>query len=244
MRDTRFRWIAALPAFIAAAATVAACAASDVTRIGIACAGVGYYALDVTIRDQFGQAQALGTRVTITDGNYTETDSTSDTLHVLGASDRGGRTYDIRVSKPYYTDAVVSGVKTRGGGCVTGSEAASVTLTVPVILTLAAGAPPVRAVRVLPAGPSALDRPPHQSSLAPSVAFDANPDLPRSVTWSIAGDTAAVGFDPGSGTVTYRCGPKSDLMIVTARSTASPAIFGTKVIRLQGHPANNTDPPC
>ena len=51
--------------------------------------------------DTDGEPQALGATVTLVDGAYQETDTTyDDPLSIYAASDRGGRTYDIRVTKP------------------------------------------------------------------------------------------------------------------------------------------------
>lgn len=243
MLNSRFRTVAIVAAAATIAACLAACSAGDFTRNTV-CAGVGYVALDVVITDQYGRGQALGATVTLTDGDYSETDSVADTLHITGAMDRGGRTYDIRVSKPYYNDVVVRGVKTRGGGCVTGHEDPPVTSTVPVTLALVPGAPPLRAIRILPPRPVLLDRPPHSSAFTPSVTFDADPGVSRGVVWSIAGDTSFVGFDKPSGTVIYHCSPKHAIVTLTARAVANPAIRDFIVVRTQGHPATETDPPC
>jgi hypothetical protein len=243
MLHVRSRAVVALAVLAAPVAGFVACSGIDFGGPTV-CAGVGYYALDVTVVDQYGQARALGARITLTDGGYTETDSTQDTLHVFAAEERGGRTYDIRVSKPYYTDAVIRGVKTRGGGCVTGHENPPVQLTVPVTLMLAPGAPILRAIRILPAGSPLLDRPPYSSSLVPIAKFDADPGVSRAVAWSIAGDTSSFRFDSASGRVTYLCAPKSNSATVTVRAVADPTVFDTMVVRFQGHPATTTDPPC
>lgn len=71
---------------------------------GEACSGVGYKPLTVTIVDRAGRGQALGATVTLIDGSYQGKNTTSfDTLSIDGADTRGGRTYDVRVSKPFTT---------------------------------------------------------------------------------------------------------------------------------------------
>ncbi|HEY9226546.1 MAG TPA: hypothetical protein VIP11_07875 [Gemmatimonadaceae bacterium] len=143
--------------------------------IELGCAGVRYYALRLEIRDASGNAQALGTTVTLTDGSYQETDSTGwDSLSVYAAGERGGRTYDIRISKPHHNDVEIRNVKTRGGGCVTGHESPPVMITLPVALTLSPNAPPMRSVRLVPPH-VLLDRAPYTSSFTPSIYIGANP---------------------------------------------------------------------
>lgn len=208
----------------------------------VVCAGVGYDAVRVEIRDTQGNPQALNAVVTLTDGAYVERDSSIyDPLSVRGAQERGGRTYDIVVSKPHYIDARVNRVKAPGGGCVQSGDNA--TITVPVVLTLANGVPAVRAVRLLP--PRILiDRPPYNGTAAFTPYLDINQGLSRSVTWRVTGDTASVSFDPLTGKFQYRCLAKSGNITVTALSVADSTVIGTAVVAIQGHPATPTDPPC
>ncbi len=112
---------------IVAASCAALISCDDVLRSG--CSGVGYNAVRVSILDGQGKPQALGAVVTLYDGTYQERDSSIfDAYSVNGAQERGGRTYDIQVSKTYYQDVWVRGVKAPGGGCVTGQESNSVPL--------------------------------------------------------------------------------------------------------------------
>jgi hypothetical protein len=206
------------------------------------CAGVGYNAVRVAITDQSGNPMALGALVKLYDGSYSEQDSTLyDPLNVEGAEERGGRTYDVQVSERYYNDAWVRGVRAPGGGCVTGHEATPVSIRVPVTLSLAAGAPAIRAVHVLPPIIT-LDR--GRAPVAFTAYVDANADVTHAVQWSIKGDTASVGFDAATGTLTYRCRATSGYLTLTARSVADSSQADSARVAVQGHPASTTDPPC
>jgi hypothetical protein len=225
---------------VAATAAIAACS-NPLGPSG--CAGVGYHALRITITDQYGDGQALGATVTLTDGSYQERDGSEfDPVTVWAAGERGGRTYDIRVSKPYYKDVVINGVKTRGGGCVTGHEDPPVTITVPVTLTLAQGAPPIRSLHLVPHH-ILLDRT-YTESFAFRPYVDANPGVSRAVSWTLRGDTASVTFDAASGTLRYRCLPKSGFLWITARSLVDPKLVDSADVAVQGHPAATNDPAC
>jgi hypothetical protein len=207
------------------------------------CAGVGYYALAIPISDRFGDPQALGATVTLTDGAYVEHDTASGSpLVIQAAGDRGGRTYDIRVSKPWYNDAVIKGVQTRGGGCVTGHENPSVTTTLPVTLALVPSAPAIRSVVLVPHH-VLLDRT-YTETFAFRPYVDANPGVSRAISWSISGDTGSVAFDAASGTVRYRCLPKSGYLMLYARSLVDARLVDSADVAVQGHPAATDDPPC
>lgn len=219
-------------------------ASCSVPTFSGACAGVGYSAVLVTVRDLAGNPQALGATVTLTDGSYKEVHKPADDiLSVYAADERGGRTYDILVTKPFYTDVSVRGVKAPGGGCVTGHESSPTTITVPVQLTLVAGAPPVRSVYLLPRQ-LLLDRAPYRGSWAFAPIVDTNAGVSRAVSWRLVGDTASVAFDQATGTLTYRCLPKSGYLTLTARSLVDSTVVGSAAISVQGHPAIPSDPPC
>jgi hypothetical protein len=204
------------------------------------CAGVGYYPIQVTVRDQAGNPQALGAVVTLYDGSYREQDSTNyNPLMILAAEERGGVTYDVQVTKRYYNDVWVRGVHAPGGGCVT----RGVWVTVPVQLSLAAGAPAVRTVRLLPPR-ILLDRPPSNGTATFTPYVDANAGLSRAVRWSLSGDTGSVFFDAPTGTVRYRCLVKSGYLTLTATSVADSSVAGTAEVAVQGHPGDVADPPC
>lgn len=208
------------------------------------CAGVGYYALRLTVRDALGNPQALGATVTLYDGAYREEARTNDdALTLYAASERGGRRYDIQVSKPHYADTWVRGVQTRGGGCVTGHENPPVTSTVPVVLALAAGAPAVRSVHLLPPR-ILLDRGPNRGTATFTPLVDADPAASRAIRWQITGDTGSVTFDRATGAIQYKCLARSGYLTVSAISVADSTVVGTAALAVQGHPAAPDDPPC
>ena len=208
------------------------------------CAGVGYSAVRVTIRDQQGNPQALDALVTLYDGTYREQDSSRyDALSVYAANERGGRMYDIQVSKRYYNDSWVRGVRAPGGGCVTGHESKPVTITVPVVLVLELDAPTVRSVHLLPPH-VLLDRPPYVGTVTFEPFVDANSGVSRAVRWRITGDTGSVSFDPITGTLRYRCLATSGYITVTAQSQVDSTVVGLADVAVQGHPASQSDPAC
>jgi hypothetical protein len=134
-------------------------------------------------------------------------------------------------------------VETRGGGCVTGHEKTPVTRTVPVVLTLAPGAPEVRSVRLLPPR-ILLDRAPYPSVAVFTPYVDANAGTSRAIRWRLSGDTGSVIFDHATGTFQYRCLATSGYLTVSAISVADSSVVGTAQLAVQGHPAAPTDPPC
>jgi len=207
------------------------------------CAGVGYYAVTVTVRDQLGHPQALGAAITLQDGSYTETHDPQDSLTVYGADDRGGRTYDIHITKPFYNEIWVRGVRAPGGGCVTGHESSPTNILVPIVLSLAPNAPPARSIHLLPQYTPILDRG-RQTTLTFAAVIDVNPGVSRAMIWSMTGDTASVGLDATTGLLTYRCRATSGKVTVTATLTADPSVTGSADLSIQGHPASTGDPPC
>lgn len=216
--------------------------ACDVSSIfGSDCADVGYAAVTVTVRDQLGHGQALGATVTLQDGSYTETHSDQDTLLVYGAMERGGRTYDIHVTKPFYNEVWVRGVRAPRGGC--GQPISARTIAVPVVLSLAPNVPPLRSIFLMPNYSPILDRGP-SSTFTFATIIDASPGASRAVLWSVTGDTASASFDPATGTLTYRCRPSSGSLDVTATLAALPSLTATQTVRVQGHPVGTGDPPC
>jgi hypothetical protein len=53
-----------------------------------------------------------------------------------------------------------------------------------------------------------------------------------------------VAFDATTGSVTYRCLPKSGYLTVTATSVADSSVVACAAVAVQGHPATDNDPPC
>lgn len=230
---------------VAAASTLAGiCGACFLQSGDRVCAGVGSYGMGVEVRDQLGRAAAFGSRVTfsdLNDGTSEVVSESGDSLRLYGLEDRAGagHTFDVKVEHPYYATSTVKGVATPRVGCVTRDVSVLVTTT----LSLQAGAPPVRYMKLLPTY-ALLDRPP----IPPSVTFrpwiDANPGVSQAVTWTITGDTASVTFDQSLGVVTYRCKPASGYLYIRAQSVMNPAVFDSARIAVQGHPAATGDPPC
>ena len=200
------------------------------------CAGVGYAALRIQVRDASGNPQALGATVTVYDGAYqAQSRSMYDTLAIEAAFERGGRPYDIQVAKPHYQDTWVRGVATRGGGCVTGHEVPPVTRVVPVTLSLVSSAPPVRSIHLLPPR-ILLDRGLTREVGTFTAHIDTDANVSRDIRWRIEGDTASVFFDPRTGTVRYRCRSRSGYLTLTALSVVDSNVVGRAEVAVQGHP--------
>ena len=196
----------------------------------------GYDAIHVTVRDAQGHPIALGATVTLFDGVWSQVDSSIyDPLTVNGAQERNGHTYDIKVTKRHYNDTWVRRVRVSGSGCSS--------VTVPVVLTVASGAPAVRSLRLLPPH-ILLDRAPWNGVGTFTPYLDADVNVSRDVYWRIAGDTASVDFDPITGTLRYRCRARSAYLTITALSMADSSVVALADVAVQGHPATATDPPC
>jgi len=216
---------------------VAACRGIGVDEV---CAGVGYYPLQVRITNDQGEGLAFGSIVTLTDGSYLEIDSSRyDPAVVWAADSRGGRTYDVTVSRRWYNDVTVRGVRVPGGGCVTRAPDPAL---VNVTLRVQAGAPEIRAVAVRP--PSILLDRARTEAYAFVPYVDADAGVSRSVAWSIHGDTASVSFDAPTGTLHYKCRAISGKLVIVARSLVDAKIADSATVAVQGHPASSTDPPC
>jgi hypothetical protein len=217
-------------------------AGCDLSGLDTVCSGLGYYALNVTIKDSAGTPQALGALVTLYDGTYQETDSTSaDPVAVSAADERGGHTYDIKVTKPWYVDTWVRNVHTAGGGCVT--NAGDVTITVPVTLHLAPNAPPVRSLHLVPFR-LLLDRSPYRDTATFAPYLDADAGVSHDLGWRVTGDTGSVVFASANGGLTYRCLSLSGYLTVTAFARADSSVHASAEVAVQGHPAATNDPPC
>ena len=162
-----------------------------------------------------------------------------DPAVVRAADSRGGRTYDVTVSRRWYTDVTVRGVRAPGGGCV---SRAPVPALVAVTLHPQAGAPAIRAVALRPSS-ILMDRGRTESyAFLPYV--DANVGVSHAVAWSIRGDTASVSFDAATGTLHYKCRATSGKVLIVARSLVDPNLADSAEVAVQGHPASSTDPPC
>ncbi len=207
------------------------------------CAGVGYYALTLQIRDQRGRPQAFHTTIMLsTDGRAVDVMDAFDSLTVDAASEGDGHTYDLTAWKfGYDTTTIHDIVVPSFGFCPIGDAIKPV--TVPVTLQVAVDAPPVRSIYLLPQH-ILLDRPPHVDSVTFNPYVDADPDVSRAVRWALTGDTASVGFDSTTGTLRYRCLPQSGYLTLRAISLVDSTVRDSASIAVQGHPAASDDPPC
>jgi len=178
-------------------------------------------ALDLQVRDSYGRGQAIGTTVVIRGPGATQTDTGfADTLHIYDQSSSSG-TYGVTFSRPYYQDLTVSNIAvTAYDDCP-----AVKTATVPVVLRLAPGAPPMRALVLL--GGQFLDHAGEQAHLLPH--FDADPGVSTALRWS-SGDTTLATVD-ANGVVTAKCVKVGGTVKVTATSlfdgtTSASALMG------------------
>ena len=184
--------------FVGAAAIVAACSHDDPNN-GQTCQpiidGLIIYApgIDLQVRDPFGRGQAIGTTAIIrrSDGSVDQGQS-DDTVNIVGARNLAG-TFTVTLSRPYYSDVTLNGIKVFSTGC------SVQTTTIPVTMPLAPGAPPLRTLTIL--GQDGLYAPGVQIHLVPY--FDADPIVSRAVTWKLS-DTTLATID-SSGTVTAKC---------------------------------------
>lgn len=183
--------------------------------------GIIIYApgIDLQVRDPFGRGQAIGTNAIIrrSDGTV-DHGQASDTVNIVGARNVAG-TFDVTLSRPYYSDVTLSGVRVFSTGC------SVQTTTIPVTMPLAPGAPPLRALTIL--GQDFLYQPGVQLHLV--AYFDANPSVSRAVTWTLS-DTSLATVD-ASGTVTAKCSKSGGTETVTATAlydgtTSASAQFG------------------
>jgi hypothetical protein len=200
---------------------------------------IGYTPLFAYVVDRSGTPIVLATTVKVIDGPYTEIDLTSANVPwIPAAGNRGGHTYDVLVTKPFYEPVWVRGVYAPSpvfGACIGDNVPAWTPTAITVTLDLVPNAPPVRSLRLLP-NLVALDSVAiyRKWQLAPS--FDADATVSRDVTWRAEGDTDLVRLDQ-TGTVSYRtCTPNGGRVKIIATSVADSTVRGTATAVLQGHP--------
>lgn len=226
-----------IAAFLASMCALAACQ-KPTSIVDDTCeVGIPADAFDLLVRDAAGTPQALGAVASFSHDSSVIPYNPSDSLNIVGGY--AGFTYQVRISKQYYADTVVSGLSVAGIGVC---DRPSTQVKVPIVLSLVPGAPPVRSVFVRPSWVE-LDRPNAETANF-STVMDANPGLSHAVRWSIIGDTGSVFLDAATGTLTYRCLPKSGYLTLTATSVADSTVVGRASIEVQGHPAATGDPPC
>lgn len=174
--------------------------------------------IDLQVRDQYGQAQAIGTSALVKRSTgEVESFSVVDTLHIHSAYNVTGK-FSVTLSRPYYQDLTVANVSVTPNGCL-------VNMTeVPVTLQLAPGAPPLRALAV--SGATYLANPAQQVQLA--AHFDADPAVSRAATWTVNDPTLAT-ID-ANGLLTAKCPNAGGTVKVTATSVATPTVSGETVM--------------
>ncbi|HEY2375551.1 MAG TPA: Ig-like domain-containing protein [Gemmatimonadaceae bacterium] len=207
------KWLVA--AGVLVAAIVAGCSAPE--QVPQTCGGppgvlVQVAGIVLEVRDPFGRGQAIGTTATVkrSDGITAPAD-VEDTLKIGSAFDLAG-SFSVTLSRPYYQDATVSNVNVTPNGCIVN------TTTVPVVMQLAAGAPPLRAMTVL--GAVFLDHAGAQAQLVPH--FDADPGVSTAVTWQV--DDATLASVDANGVVTAKCTKSGGTVKVTATSAVDASI--------------------
>lgn len=160
--------------------------------------------IDLQVRDPFGRGQAIGATAVIrrSDGSV-DHGAADDTVNIVGGGNVAG-TFTVTLSRPYYSDVTLNGVKVFSTGC------SVQTTTIPVTMPLAPGAPPLRALTIL--GADGLYAPGVQIHLL--AYFDANPSVSRAVVWKLS-DTTLATVDT-SGTVTAKCSRTAGTETATA----------------------------
>lgn len=170
--------------------------------------------IDLQVRDQYGQAQAIGTSAVVKRSTgEVEQAAVIDTLHIRSAYNVTGD-FSVVLSRPYYQDLTVAKVSVTPNGCL-------VNMTeVPVTLQLAPGAPPLRGLAV--AGATYLGNPGQQVQLG--AHFDADPGVSRAATWTV-NDPSLATID-ANGLLTAKCPNAGGTVKVTVTSVATPTVSG------------------
>lgn len=207
-RSPRPRGLLAL-AVPAALLAAAACNTPLESNLNV-CARPLIPAVNVQVRDAAGRPNAIGATVVARPraGTASVQKGYGDSLNIP-AGEEGG-TYDVEVTKPYHTSALVRGVRPKQDECGVQEPA-----VVPVTLTLLPGAPPVRQVVA----------PPHGYGFGwgglttQLTAFvEAAPGVSQAVTWA-SRDTSVARVTP-EGLLTSRCRTSALNTWVVASSTA------------------------
>ena len=210
-----WKYIAATGVVIAV--VVAAACRSDLTPAPGGCETMGppgvlaaVPGIDLQVKDQYGQGEALGTTADL--AGFTGTQSyAQDTLHLYMAYDMTG-TFAVTLHRQYYQDLTVPQVTVVQDGCLVA------TTHVPVTLQLAPGAPPLRALNIQ--GATYLGDPRAQAQLI--AHFDADPSVSRAVTWE-SSDTTLATVD-ANGLVIAKCPNAGGTVKITATTVATPQL--------------------
>lgn len=169
----------------------------------------------VEVRDPFGRGQAIGTTATVrrSDG-FTPYTEASDTLRIESAFDLAG-SFSVMLTRPYYRDTTITKISVTPNGCIVN------TTTLPVVMQLVPGAPPLRALTLV--GAAFLDHAGAQVQLL--AHFDADPGTSQAVTWEV--DNAALASIDANGLLTAKCTTAGGTVKVMARSVANTSIWNT-----------------
>ena len=209
-----WKYIAATGVVIAV--VVAACR-SDLTPVPGGCEMpapgvlVAVPGIDLQVKDQYGQGEAIGTTADVGGAAGPLQSYAQDTLHLYTAYDMAG-TFTVTLHRQYYQDLTIPQITVVPAGCLVA------TTHVPATLQLAPGAPPLRALNIQ--GAQYLGDPRAQAQLL--AHFDADPSVPRAVTWQ-SSDTSLATVD-ANGLVIAKCPNAGGTMKVTATTVATPQL--------------------
>ncbi|MGH7616357.1 MAG: Ig-like domain-containing protein, partial [Gemmatimonadaceae bacterium] len=179
-----------------------ACARDTHGGVGIRCGDitvpgtvVSPAGIQLTLRNRFGAPVAAGASIVALNGNGAAISSfSSDSLTATIYGTAVG-TYTAQISKPFYRDTTLANVAVLPGEC----PGIVQTTKQAVVLTISAGAPPVRSVAVF--GTTFLATGGSQAHLVALV--DADSGVSRAVTWRVS-DTTMAKIDQ-SGLLTAKC---------------------------------------
>jgi hypothetical protein len=150
-------------------------------------------AMVLVVRDVNGGAQAYGDTAITYAGPDSSISVGTDSLRMYAGFQSPG-TYSVRVKRKFYQDAVVSNIHVASDAC-----GGPVSITVPVTLTLAPGAPALRSLAII--GSTFFGGPLKQNQLA--AQFDADASVPHWTIWRLS-DTTAARIDM-NGLMTSKC---------------------------------------
>ena len=132
-----------LPVFLLMLTVVFGCDGSD-TIVGV-CPASEMPSIIVEVLDFRGQPAAIGATATITREGITGTaEGFGSPLSIPVFAQNAGGTFDVRITKPWHRDTLISDVVVPEGFCGVGAP-----VTVQAVLSLLPSAPPVRQV-ILP----------------------------------------------------------------------------------------------
>ena len=196
------------------AVAISACSSEDPRVLDCAGAALPFApGIDLQVRDPYGVAQAIGTNAVVTrsTGETVYSDNYDDTLNVYSAINVPG-TFSVTLTRSSYQPFTLGNIIVVPDGCTVKRT------TVPVTLQLAPGAPALRSIALvsvlLPNNPD--------NSFQLLAHFDADPAVPRTVTWT-SSDTTMATVDT-NGIVISKCAKTRGTATITATSTVDSSI--------------------